>query len=232
MTVPSPSVRATLSATFFANHGSWASCRARLAARRAHAAGKVGAVLGERAGATDVAEPGADAQLAQDRERHADRRERVVDQQRAAVGDPRAPLGDVAPRWRVPVRTVDVEHVDRIADLGMRRLRERADVTDPIRDPGRGEVGVERLVVAGGLGLESDELLRTAIVAGVRIDGDHLDTVRRRRGEDDRRLAPEAADLDDPTAGRASRRGREQPPALLRRVIQPSTAATDSAMSS
>ncbi len=135
ITLPRPSESATLSATFFANHGSWASCRSQVGTTTSGTAGKVGAVLGERARATDVAEPASGAQLAQDRERHTDRRERVVDQQRAAVADPRAPLGDVAPRRRVPVGPVDVEHVDRIADLGVRGLRERADVTNPIRRP-------------------------------------------------------------------------------------------------
>ena len=131
--------------------------------------------------------------------------------------DPAPPFGDVAPGRCVPVGAVDVEHVDRIVDLGVGGIRERADVTDPTGDPGRREVGVEHRMVVGRLGLEADELLRAAIVAGVRVDGDDLDTIGRRRGEDDRRLAAEAADLHDPTAGRASRRGREQPPSLVRR---------------
>jgi hypothetical protein len=71
----------------------------------------------------------------------------------------------------------------------------------------------------------------SAVVAGVRIDGDHLDALRCGGGEHHGRLATEAPDLDDRGAGGASSGCDEQAPALVG-LIHPSSASTRSAMSS
>ena len=120
-----------------------------------------------------------------------------MDQHRAAVADPGTPVADVASGRRIPVCPVDVEHVDRAVDLAECGIRERPDVAHPIADAGAFEVGKERLVVVGGGGFESADLLRTAVVAGMRVDGDDVDTRRSRARQHDGRTALEATDLDD-----------------------------------
>ena len=68
---------------------------------------------------------------------------------------------------------------------------------------------MELLVVPLRLGGVALDLLGTAIVAPVGIDGDQAHPVGRRGGEDDHRPTVEAADLDDLRPG--SQRGRPVP---------------------
>ena len=89
-------------------------------------------------------------------------------------------------------------------DVVVRSIAELAHVTHPVGDPGGGEVGVEHLVIVGGLGLEAADLLRAAVVAGMRIDRDDRDAVRRGAGQHDGAAPAEAADLDDLVARDAS----------------------------
>jgi hypothetical protein len=70
------------------------------------------------------------------------------------------------------------------------------------RDAGAVEVGAERGVVALALLRRPLDLLRAAIVSGVRVDRDQLGTCGRRHRQHDRRPSPVAADLDD-ARGRA-----------------------------
>ncbi len=120
-----------------------------------------------------------------------------MDQHRATVGHPRAPVADVGTGGGVAVGAVDVEHVDRSVHVDQSGVGELADVTDPIGHSGAFEVGEEHRVIVGcGVGVAVD-LLRSAIVAGMGIDGDHRDVGSGSAGEDDRRTALKAADLDD-----------------------------------
>jgi len=74
-------------------------------------------------------------------------------------------------------------------------------VDDRLADAGAAKVALEGLAVrVPRLGVAHD-LARPAVVAGVRIDRDHLRPLLRRRRQDDRRAAVVAADLDDPPAG-------------------------------
>ena len=138
-----------------------------------------------------------------------------MDEQRAAVGDPSTPIAQVRPGRRVPVGAVDVQHIDRTRHRFVSRRGERGHVADPVGDAGTGEVPLERFTVVSGLGGVAAELLRAAVIAGVRIDGHDLRTPRRGSCQHDRRAPSEAADLHDPPAFGAASCGREQPPSLV-----------------
>src|SRR5919204_3574949 len=88
-----------------------------------------------------------------------------------------------------------------------------------------GEVGVERPVILRRLRRVALDFARAAVAPGVRIDRRHLDTLGRRQGEDDRRAAAEAPDLDDARRGSELLGASVQPPGLL--VGQPSLDAVD-----
>ena len=115
-------------------------------------------------------------------QRHADRGERVVDQHRAAVGDASAPVADVGPRRRVPVRTVDVEHVDRAVDVGEGVVGEhRAGGGTRSATPAAARLARNTAWSSAASSSIPVDLLRATVVAGVRVDGDDLDAGRRRR---------------------------------------------------
>ena len=141
MSLPQPRVNSTLRARLRANHGNWSSCRPALPSRPDPV--EVGAVLGERAGPPDVAEPPSDHQLAQDRQGDADRGERVVDEERAPGLDPGAPVAEVGPGGTVAMGAVDVQHVDRPVHQSMGVGGERGDVAHPAGQPGRRQVALE-----------------------------------------------------------------------------------------
>ena len=98
--------------------------------------------------------------------------------------------------------TIDVEHVDLTIDQSVRQVGELANVTDAITDARCCQIGLEDGVVVGGGGLESVDLLRAPIIAGVRVDRHDLDPLRSAECEHDRGTPLEASDLDDPTTGR------------------------------
>src|SRR5438874_10009709 len=68
---------------------------------------------------------------------------------------------------------------------------------DAVLYPGRSHVRQERLVIRLALGRGALDLLRTAVVAGVRIDGHDAHAGRGRAREQDGRPTAVAADLDD-----------------------------------
>ena len=106
----------------------------------------------------------------------------------------------------ISVGAVDVEQVDVAVDLAERVVRERPHVTDPIVDARRSQVLVEHVVVDRRLVLEPVDLLRSTVVARMRVDGDDLDPVGRRRCQDHRRSAAKRPDLHDPVTDFAIRR--------------------------
>ena len=143
-------------------------------------------VLGERADPPDVADISAGQQLGGDRAGDANRAERIVDEDRPTVGDVGAPAADVFARRSVPVRSVDVQHVDWLHDLERGLLGGEPDVSDTVADAGLLEVGKERLVVSLTFVRAAADLLWTTVVASMRVNGDDLDTRRRGASEDDR----------------------------------------------
>ena len=92
---------------------------------------------------------------------------------------------------------VDVQQVDVAFDGAERVQRERPQVPDPLVDARGAQVLVEHVVVDGGGLFVTLDLLRSTIVARMRIDGEDVDALRRGGGEDHRRTAPERSDLDD-----------------------------------
>ena len=164
----------------------------------------------------------AEQQLAQDRERDADRAEAVVDQQRAAVGRPDAPQSRMSARaGRVPVGAVDVQHVDRVGDLAVGDVGERAR---------RGEPGRRRRRRRGWPRNTSWSSLAASAKPSISCGPRSLPACgsiatistpsARGRGEHDRAATAEAADLDDPAAGRHPGRGVVQ---RLRLVVASSS---------
>ena len=95
---------------------------------------------------------------------------------------------------------VDVEDIDRVVDLGVGGVGEAGDVAHPLGDAGASEVGLERCPVSCRLVDEAGELLRTAIVAGVRVDRHDLDAGRR--------AAMPGRSWSDPGSCRSRRSGR------------------------
>lgn len=73
------------------------------------------------------------------------------------------------------MRPVDVEEVDPSIDRVVGCIRILPHMTHTIPDTGGGKISHEGEVVVSSLRLVPIELLRSAIVASVRIDGDHLD---------------------------------------------------------
>ena len=86
----------------------------------------------------------------------------------------------------------------------------------PGRRRRRVEVVAEGVPVGRRLRGEPGDLPGTAVVAGVRVDGDDLDAGGRHRGQHDRRATAEAADLDDAPAGAAAGRSVVQAATLVR----------------
>ena len=105
-----------------------------------------------------------------------------MDQQRPAVADPPAPVADVGPGRPVAVGAVDVQHVDRVGDVAVGGGGERARRGGPgrRRRPRRGWPRTTARSSAASSAKPVD-LLRAAVVAGVRVDGDDLDAVGRGR---------------------------------------------------
>ena len=68
---------------------------------------------------------------------------------------------------------------------------------DAVAHPRRHQVLLEDHAIGGRFVGVPVDLMRSTVVAGVRIDGHDRGTFRRGPGEDDRRLSAEAADLDD-----------------------------------
>ena len=109
-----------------------------------------------------------------------------MDQHRPAVGHGRAPVPDVGAGWSEAVRAVDVEQVDRRRDLLAGGLGGQPHVAHPVLHPGAREVGEERGMVALAVVLPALQLLGSAVVPGVRVDGDDLDAGRGSARQDDR----------------------------------------------
>ncbi len=128
-------------------------------------------------------------------EGHPDRTERVVDQHGAATTDPLSPLHDVGSSGRESVHPVDVEEIDLTIDIVERGAAHLANMAHPVGHPGFGEVGVEGGVIVIAERLVGGDLLGAAVAAGVRVDGNQIDTVGRRSRENDHGPALETADL-------------------------------------
>jgi hypothetical protein len=94
------------------------------------------------------------------------------------------------------VGAVHVEQVHLSGHFGQRRLRGKSLVPNAVLHAGAGQVRAKRLVVALALVGGPLDLLRPAVVAGVRVDRHHLGVRRRRHRQDDRRASVVAADLD------------------------------------
>ena len=133
-----------------------------------------------------------------------------MDQHRATRCHTRAPVADVGAGRRIAVGAVDVEHGDGALHLGVGLVAECTHVTHAVPHSGALEVGVEALVVAGGLGGEAVDLLRATVVARVRVDGHHRHSLGCSVGEHHRAAALEAADLHHLVAWAGAGRGAEQ----------------------
>ena len=81
-----------------------------------------------------------------------------MDQHRATVVDPITPRADVSSRRRIPMSTVDVQHVDFMVDHIERRIGKFPYMTHSVCNTRCSKIGREQPVVIGGLVLEAVDL--------------------------------------------------------------------------
>jgi hypothetical protein len=120
-----------------------------------------------------------------------------VDGHHTTRHDPGPPLVDVAQSGGVSVGAVHVQQVDVSRDELVCFLTELTHVRHAVAHADVREVVHESDVVLLAFGGLAFPLSGSSIVAGMRIDRVHRCGVGRSRSEDHRRLALEAADLDD-----------------------------------